>query len=243
MSWPAAKHLTQRGIAGLRRRVGDRLHPTIVGGPDDAARLSLTYDDGPTPGVTNLLGDRLAEAGHRATLFVLVPQAEACPALVRRLLDQGHEVALHGVRHVAMTKLSSAQVASDLRDGVERLSRLGAPPRFVRPPYGAQNRRTYGSTRAAGLKVVGWSHDVRDFDEPDLPTLAGRLDQALVPGAIVLMHDGDGDHPDRPYSDPQRDLRTGALAHALAVLAERGLRSVSVSELVDGASRTREWVA
>jgi peptidoglycan-N-acetylglucosamine deacetylase len=76
------------------------------------------------------------------------------------------------------------------------------------------------------LTVVAWSLHSRDTMSRDADAIAARVLSRIAPGDIVLMHDG--------HEREGRHRRTGAAAlpAILTGLRERGLRSVSVSELL-----------
>ena len=63
---------------------------------------------------TERILEMLAEAGTRATFFVLGWIAKRHPALVRAIEGQGHEVGCHGYGHQMITRLSRAEFAADL---------------------------------------------------------------------------------------------------------------------------------
>ncbi len=234
-----ARDVVRRGQSRLDRR----LFPTLVAGHAPTARLALTYDDGPTPDLTDVVAETLAAHGHRATFFVLVPQAEAHPHLVRRLLDLGHEVGLHGVAHERLPGQPWSAVHRQLRDGRDRLAAIGARPTLFRPPYGAQNRRTYLLTRAAGLRPVAWNADVRDYQERGPDAVREQLAVSLRPGAVVLLHDGAGERPGSELTADQRGRRLSILDRTMALLAERALTSVPVSELSTAGALRGAWLS
>lgn len=64
--------------------------------------IILTFDDGPTPGVTEKVLDTLKEYGAKATFFVIAEKAQAAPALMQRILDEGHIVGNHSLSHRAL---------------------------------------------------------------------------------------------------------------------------------------------
>ena len=75
-------------------------------GHRSAARISLTFDDGPDPVWTPLVLDALAEARTIATFFVIATKARRYPSLLDRMREEGHSVGFHctsHVRHDAMT--------------------------------------------------------------------------------------------------------------------------------------------
>jgi polysaccharide deacetylase family protein (PEP-CTERM system associated) len=67
--------------------------------------------------MTSRVLDFLDEHGARGTFFVVGELAEASPALVAEIAARGHEVALHGWRHVPLDQLSPAALREDLRRG------------------------------------------------------------------------------------------------------------------------------
>jgi peptidoglycan/xylan/chitin deacetylase (PgdA/CDA1 family) len=68
-----------------------------------------------------------------------------------------------------------------------------------------------------------WSVDPRDWEEQDARVIAERVLAGAAPGAIVDLHDG------RRAGQPTVE----ALAEILPALAARGLRCVTVSELLE----------
>ncbi|MEO0410290.1 MAG: XrtA system polysaccharide deacetylase [Pseudomonadota bacterium] len=56
-----------------------------------------------------------AQEGVSATFFSLGWVAERCPALIRRIVDQGHELASHGYDHKRVTSLTPESFRADLR--------------------------------------------------------------------------------------------------------------------------------
>lgn len=68
--------------------------------------IVLTFDDGPTPGVTNKILDTLKLHNVKATFFVIAEKAQTSPALMNRILEEGHIVANHSLTHHALKDLS-----------------------------------------------------------------------------------------------------------------------------------------
>ena len=64
--------------------------------------IVLTFDDGPRPGSTDEVLDVLREHRATATFFVLGNRAAGNPELIRRIVREGHELALHGPDHRAL---------------------------------------------------------------------------------------------------------------------------------------------
>jgi polysaccharide deacetylase family protein (PEP-CTERM system associated) len=88
-----------------------------------SARAELRF-----PAVTRGLLERLAEWGVSGTVFVVGELAAEHPELVRAIADGGHELALHGWRHVPLTELRPEDLRTDVRRGRALLEDLGGAP-------------------------------------------------------------------------------------------------------------------
>jgi peptidoglycan/xylan/chitin deacetylase (PgdA/CDA1 family) len=159
--------------------------------------VALTFDDGPDPRGTPAVLDGLAREGVRATFFVLGRHAERWPDLVRRAADEGHAVGNHGYFHRKLHLRGPRYVREDLERGTEAIERAGAPrPRFFRAPHGFRSPWVSAIARALGQTTVGWSLGVWDSDRPGAEAIATRTVGGARPGAILLLHDGDGYNPE-----------------------------------------------
>jgi peptidoglycan/xylan/chitin deacetylase (PgdA/CDA1 family) len=232
--------------AGAKRFI--RAHSSVIGSVLAVATpeplIVLTYDDGPEPGSTEGVLDALAAHGATATFFVLMGRVRRFPALLAEVVAAGHEIALHGEDHRALTAFSGRDVTTRTSAAKSELEDLiGAEVRWVRPPYGRQSPSTWLALRRADVQPVLWGPttlDSRNIAQHE------RVDRALVgavPGAILLAHDGyagpeDGvDDGPRPTVD-RRELTTLVLDS----YAERGLRGCSLDNaLAHGTLKRGAW--
>lgn len=180
------------------------------------ADLFLTFDDGPDPAITLPLLDVLAKHGAKATFFITGSRARTYPDVVRAVAAAGHELGVHGERHLDFANLSTAEIRADLEAG--RDSILAAVPDarllLMRPPHGRWTDSVVAATAAAGLQGCLWTCSTHDwlFEATNssvdfifkrtAPCLA-RLPPANSPqsrllrearkheaGVVVLAHDG-----------------------------------------------------
>ncbi|NRG00132.1 polysaccharide deacetylase family protein [Paenibacillus dendritiformis] len=195
-----------------------------------AARIALTFDDGPDPRYTPQLLDLLQEHGAKATFFVLGSKAEQYPDLTRRIYLEGHQLGIHNYSHLPNWLMSPWQVrerhVERTADIVERL--VGERPVCYRPPWGMMNggdwfllRKTY---RIVLWSVMGWDW----MRGTDAGRLTRRLLRNIKPGSIVLLHDS-GDTAGADEDAPRQMLKS--LREVLAKLRLQGYRCVRVDEL------------
>ncbi len=212
-------------IGPLRRRCAPGL--SGVGAGD---HIALTYDDGPDPTSTPAFLDLLARHGRRATFFVLAAQARAVPALVRRMVDEGHEVSVHGWTHRSAATFAPTGLGRRLRDAKHCVEDLtGAEVSWYRPPHGVLTTDALWACRELDLRPVLWTAWGRDWERSATPPRIVRsVLRTLRPGGTILLHDTDlharGDWrtglraSDDLLSGPLRDTAVGPLRdHACAV--------------------------
>lgn len=195
--------------------------------------FALTYDDGPEPGETTDLLDVLASRGVPATFFVLSDRAEAHPDIIRRMLREGHEVALHGIDHARLTQVPGREAVRRIQVSRGRLQAItGRPVRYYRPTYGAVNLPAFLASRLRGLDIVIWSAWAEDWFDAPAADVADRAVAALHPGAILLMHDT----TDPAQSPPDRPLPSFSRAEVaeklLAGAHDAGLRALPLPTLL-----------
>ncbi len=178
-------------IDSLLTKLGSGIRlPFVMRGARDTYRLALTFDDGPTPGVTDRILDILASSGAKATFFMIGQRVKANPQLARRVRNEGHELANHSYTHPDLAKLSDIIVRSELEKTQKVIEDIcGVSPRYFRPPYGSF-RSTQGTiAREFSLQVIIWSVDPQDWRKPGAQVIASRITSASTGGDIVLCHD------------------------------------------------------
>jgi peptidoglycan/xylan/chitin deacetylase (PgdA/CDA1 family) len=209
-----------------------------------APTFVMTYDDGPEPGSTESVLEALADCGATATFFVLVNRARAHRALLHEVVAAGHEIALHGLDHRALTEFSPAQARDRTVAGRRELEDLlGSSVRWFRPPYGKQSLRTWRAVRSTGLESVLWGPTMQDWLDVSQQQ---RVDGALAgarPGVVILGHDGFAGPADGVDDGPRPELDRGDLTRrVLAGYAEQGLRARSLGDaLGEGTEGRRVW--
>ncbi len=218
----------------------------VTHGPASAKRIALTFDDGPAPATEQFL-DLLRRHHVHATFFMLGDLVQRHPTLVRKLVEQGHEVGTHTFDHTNYATLyretaaratargdASAEaqaeakrcLRTDLRRSRETIEKAsGVPVTLCRMPYGIDRPWVKEVAKETGLVLVNWTYGA-DWQTGSAKELQPGYLKAIRPGAILLFHDG--------RKEPAKSL---ALAEAVIRAAEeRGFEMVTVSQLLQGGS-------
>lgn len=183
--------------------------------------VAMTFDDGPHPQNTPRLLNLLRARNIRATFYVIGRSVDLYPQIVRRTVAEGHEMGNHSQTHRLLSKLSDAEVRSELarcRDSIDRA--VGVRPRTMRPPYGGLLQRQRDLVyNEFGYPTVLWSVDPLDWKRPGPSVVASRINAGASAGGIILAHDLHAQTVD-------------AMPAALDGLLRRGFKFVTVSQLL-----------
>lgn len=208
---------------------------------DRPGLLALTFDDGPDPRWTPAILDILRQEDVPATFFIIGKNGETYPDLVRRIVNEGHEIGNHTFTHpnlgevpLSLTKLELTATQRLIESLTGRSTVLFRPPYFgdaeadkpqeVEPAFVAQQ---------LGYLMVGVRIDPDDWQLPVTAdqivtrTMSRAIDtNPETRGQVILLHDSGGD----------RSATLEALPRLIHELKARGFRFVPVSELA-GLSR------
>ena len=225
---------------GIARPGSGWLYPTVTHGPRHGACVALSFDDGPDPEVTPGVLDALAAHGARATFFTIGRSLSAQPLLAQRIVRDGHELGNHSWAHSRLQNFyRRRRQLTEIDRGAQAIRAVvpGDGPPLYRPPMGLQSPVMAAVARRLGLTVVAWSLHSHDTRGHDAAWIARRVLDRVKAGDIVLMHDGH----DRPGS--HRPACARALPLILDGLQRKGLRSVTVSELIGlhAPAAARSW--
>lgn len=193
-------------------------------------RFAITFDDGPSLNATPALLDILSRHGARATFFTLAPNVRRAAGLVRRMMAEGHEVAAHGDLHWPLPLLAPWAIRSEVRNSAAAIVAAGAPfPRHYRPPFGFMMPGQAAFVRRLGVEPVLGDIYPEDPGLPGVQQIVRRVVTRLRGGSIVILHDGS------PFGEQDRGQTVAALGPILDQAAAIGLRSVTVSQLLEPA--------
>ncbi|WP_373303179.1 polysaccharide deacetylase family protein [Streptomyces pilosus] len=156
----------------------------------EAKCIALTFDAGPGENSARLL-DILKDEQVPATFFLLGERhIDTYPELVRRMADEGHEVASHTWTHRILTELEPDEIREELQRTNEEIERLtGRRPTLMRPPQGRTNDTVQAISRELGLSEVLWSVTAKDYRTTDSDLITRRVLAQASRDGIILLHD------------------------------------------------------
>ena len=187
--------------------------------------IALTFDDGPDEGKTPAILDLLKQYDARATFFVVGSRAEKFPDIVKRELEEGHDVGNHTFHHPSFHRISPKKALSEIEQAQDSIVQAtGIEAHLFRPPGGSYTDSLVKIYKEKGLKMILWSwhQDTLDWRKPGVQRIVKKVLRNARNGDIVLMHD-------YVYKSTQT---VEALKIILPELKKRGFTFITVSELL-----------
>ncbi len=195
-------------------------------GKTSGKMVALTFDDGPSKTYTPQVLAVLKKYNIKATFFMCGQQVNYYPELVKQVSAEGHEIANHSFSHPNLYKDKSKRGAALVKE-VERTNELieklvMIKPAYFRAPYNYRDVETVKAINDFGLIYVGWTFSVRDWEKPAPEIMVNMFNKNLIPGSIVLLHDGGGN----------RANTVAALPGMIEFARKKGYHFVTLGEIL-----------
>lgn len=174
------------------------LMPDLIWEIEDDNGVFLTFDDGPTPGITEWILATLAKYNAKATFFVLGKNVELYPDLYQKILDAGHKVGNHTYSHQKGWGMPLERYLEDVDFAGDIIH-----SELFRPPYA---RVTPSQMRAVAkrYKIVMWDIVSRDYNRSlSREGCLRNVTKYLTAGSIVVFHDSEKSFKNMSYALPR----------------------------------------
>lgn len=185
-----------------------RFFPNLIWSiPNEEGAVFLTFDDGPTPGVTPWVLEQLRAYDAKATFFCLAKNVERDPDLFEQIVAEGHAIGNHSYSHIKGWFTRTKQYVEDVD-----FANTFLHTNLYRPPYGRFKAKQFNMLRGR-YKIVMWNVLSMDYSRRvSRKRVAKYVMKYVKPGDIIVFHDS---------LKAERNLRY-ALPRVLETIAMRG---------------------
>lgn len=152
--------------------------------PNENNTIYLTFDDGPTPEVTEWTLEVLQQHDVKATFFVVGENVKKHPKVYQRILEEGHAIGNHTQHHLNGWKTKTVDYIKDVKICQEQLN-----TNLFRPPYGKIKRAQIKRLKDQ-YKIIMWDVLSGDFDVNIHPEKCfTNVVEKVQSGSIIVFHD------------------------------------------------------
>lgn len=193
-------------------------HHQIWDIPNFEKKIYLTFDDGPTPEVTEWVLSVLKTHDIKATFFCIGDNIRKHPEVFKKVLAEGHSVGNHTFNHLQGWKTSNKTYLDNTKscaEIIQKETQSNQQPKLFRPPYGKIRLSQSSKLRKLGYKIIMWDVLSADFDSTlSKEKCLENVVQNTTQGSIIVFHDSKKAFKNLEY----------ALPKAIAILKEKGFR-------------------
>lgn len=169
--------------------------------------------------------EQLAEHKVRATFFVSGEWAERHPDILKKIVENEHELGMLGYRYKSYLDQEIDQVRKDLIYAKEIFHKLGYDDvNLLRTPSGHFNKEIVDLANQLGFEVIYWNRNPQDWKNPGTKAIVDQVMSETTNGDIILLH----------ASDSAKQT-ANALKTILPGLKNKGFNPVSITELLNQA--------
>lgn len=165
----------------------------FIGNENDKV-LYLTFDAGYEIDLTAGILDVLKKHEVPSAFFLVGNYIRDNPALINRMVAEGHIVANHTMTHPNMSKISDKEAFAKELHMVEAIYKQVTNqdmPKYYRPPQGIYSESNLKHAQELGYKTIFWSCAYKDWEENNQPSKKEAFDKLIPrahPGAVILLH-------------------------------------------------------
>ncbi|MDA1181987.1 MAG: polysaccharide deacetylase family protein [Bacteroidetes bacterium] len=155
--------------------------------------IYLSFDDGPTPKITSLILELLAQFNAKATFFCVGENLQRYPEMAAQIVLGGHTLGNHTLRHSKGWN-TPVEIYIDEVDQTQVIIDRIQPnaPKLFRPPYGRITPKQITEITKRGYEIVLWSELSCDYDpNVNIQKSIGALSKNSKSGSIVVFHDSE----------------------------------------------------
>lgn len=160
--------------------------------------IYLTFDDGPTPEITNWVLNQLEQHNAKATFFCIGNNIEKHPHIFKTIKEKGHLVANHTFNHVKgwqtskdnyIKEIEKTQTVIDSFLTEKEINSSDRKSKLFRPPFGRIKNSQGKDLISKGYEIIMWSVLTFDWEQNCTPNKCFKNSLKASSGDIVVFHD------------------------------------------------------
>jgi peptidoglycan-N-acetylglucosamine deacetylase len=157
--------------------------------PNDEKKVYITFDDGPTPEITNWVLNQLKLYDAKASFFCIGKNIETHPDIFKNILNDGHSIGNHTFNHLNGWKTSTDKYLENSNQW-SVVSGQNTNCKLFRPPYGKITPFQTSKIQKLGYKIIMWDVLSADFDQQISPEKClENVISNVNSGSIIVFHD------------------------------------------------------
>jgi peptidoglycan/xylan/chitin deacetylase (PgdA/CDA1 family) len=173
--------------------------------PNNENKVYLTFDDGPTPEITEWTLAQLKKYNAKATFFCIGDNIRKYPEIFQKVVAEEHSIGNHTFNHLNGWKTSSQNYIENAKLYEVEHNKQNTPnSKLFRPPYGKIKPSQSKILRKLGYKIIMWEVLSEDYDRSVSPEQClENVLKNVTSGSIIVFHDSQKANRNLEYALPR----------------------------------------
>ena len=173
--------------------------------PNSENKVYLTFDDGPTPEITEWTLNQLKEYNAKATFFCIGDNVRKYPEIFQKVINEGHSIGNHTFNHLNGWETSTSDYIENVKLYEIEHNKLNTEHcQLFRPPYGKIKPSQSKILRKLGYKIMMWDIISYDFDAKiSKEQCLENVLKNVKTGSIIVFHDSKKAFTNLEYALPR----------------------------------------
>jgi peptidoglycan-N-acetylglucosamine deacetylase len=171
--------------------------------PTSEKKVYLTFDDGPTPEITEWVLAILKLHNIKATFFCIGNNVHKYPEIFEKTIQEGHTIGNHTFNHLQGWKTPTQEYIKNV-ELCQTIASQNPEFKIMRPPYGKIKPSQSKKLRALGYKIIMWDVLSADFDvNISKEKCFKNATEKATSGSIIVFHDSKKAFKNLEYTLPK----------------------------------------
>jgi peptidoglycan/xylan/chitin deacetylase (PgdA/CDA1 family) len=161
--------------------------------PNTQNKIYLSFDDGPTPEITEWVLEELKKYNVKATFFCIGNNIQKHPKLFQKVINEGHVIGNHTYNHMNGWKTETKTYLENIslcEKQIQKSSIENLQSKIFRPPYGKIKTAQAKIVRRLGYKIIMWDVLSADFDQTIThEKCLENVISNVKSGSVIVFHD------------------------------------------------------
>ena len=170
--------------------VNNKLLP-IYNVQTDTNKVALTMNCAWNADDIDQILEVLKQNNVKITFFLVGDWIDKFPEAVKKIYEDGHEIASHSNTHPHVNNLTYEENIEEIEKSNEKIEKItGQRTQIYRVPYGEYNNTVIQAAQDKGYYTIQWSLDTLDYTGLTGDEMWNRIQDKIKAGDIILTHNG-----------------------------------------------------
>ncbi|ARV16926.1 polysaccharide deacetylase family protein [Polaribacter sp. SA4-12] len=161
--------------------------------PSNKKEIFLTFDDGPTPEITEFVLSELKKHHAKATFFCIGKNIKNHPEIFKKIISDGHSIGNHTQNHLKGWKTNTEDYIDNILECNKTITQFNdstIKQQLFRPPYGKIKKSQAKELLKRDYKIIMWDVLSADFDITiSKEKCLQNVQENTKEGSIIVFHD------------------------------------------------------